>query len=110
MDTRRDVFQAMADPTRREIITLLARQSLTPNAVADSFDVSRQAISKHIKILTECGLILIQQQGRERYCFIQAEKLDEVSDWLNNFRKAWDHRFSKLDKVLDQLKTTKKQK
>jgi DNA-binding transcriptional ArsR family regulator len=108
MDTRRDVFQAMADPTRREIITLLAHQSLTPNAVADSFDVSRQAISKHIKILTECGLILIQQQGRERYCFIQAEKLDEVSDWLNNFRKAWDHRFSKLDKVLDQLKKNKK--
>lgn len=110
MDTRRDVFQAMADPTRREIITLLARQSLTPNAVADSFDVSRQAISKHIRILTECGLILIQQQGRERHCFIQPEKLDEVSDWLDNFKNAWDHRLSKLDKVLDQLKKNKKKK
>ncbi|RPD43306.1 ArsR/SmtB family transcription factor [Chitinophaga barathri] len=106
---RRDVFQAIADPTRREIINLIAQQSLTPNAVADSFDVSRQAISKHIKILTECGLIVINQQGRERYCYIQAEKLNEVSDWLENFRQLWQHRFEKLDKILiDMQKQNKK--
>ncbi len=97
---RRDVFQAIADPTRREIINLIARQSLTPNAVADNFDVSRQAISKHIRILTECGLIVINQQGRERYCYIQAEKLNEVGDWLESFRESWQHRFGKLDKIL----------
>lgn len=107
---RRDVFQAIADPTRREIINLIAKRSLTPNSVAESFDVSRQAISKHIKILTECGLIVINQQGRERYCYIQPEKLSEVSDWLDNFRKLWEHRFDKLDKVLAKMKQTKKNK
>lgn len=105
---RRDVFQAIADPTRREIINLIARQSLTPNSVADSFDVSRQAISKHIKILMECGLIVIHQQGRERYCYIQPEKLNEVGDWLDGFRKRWEHRFDKLDKVLATMKRAKK--
>jgi len=108
---RRDVFQALADPKRREIINLIAKKSLTPNGVADSFDVSRQAISKHIKILTECGLIVINQQGRERYCFIQGEKLKEVEDWLDNFRKIWENRFDKLDKILAKMKqTTKKNK
>lgn len=110
MNTRRDVFQAIADPIRREIINLIAKQSLTPNAVADSFDVSRQAISKHIKILTECGLIVIQQQGRERFCYIQPGKLEEVGDWLDNFRKLWGRRFDRLDKVLSNLKQTKKNK
>lgn len=105
---RRDVFQAIADPTRRQIINLIARQSLTPNAVADSFDVSRQAISKHIKILTECGLIVINQQGRERFCYIQAEKLNEVSDWLENFRQLWQHRFEKLDKILADMQKQQK--
>lgn len=108
MNTRRDVFQAIADPTRREIIKLIAKESLTPNGVAESFDVSRQAISKHIKILTECGLIVIQQQGRERYCYIQAEKLNEVADWLHNFKKLWDNRFGKLDKILINMKQSKK--
>lgn len=110
MIIRRDVFQAIADPTRRDIINLIAKQSLTPNAVAESFDVSRQAISKHIKILTECGLIVINQQGRERYCFIQAEKLNEVTDWLENFRKIWERRFDKLDKILVNMKQNKKHK
>ena len=107
---RRDVFQAIADPTRREIISLLAHRSLTPNSVADSFDVSRQAISKHIKILTECGLVVINQQGRERFCYIQPEKLIEVDDWLDTFRKLWEHRFGRLDTVLTKMKRTKKTK
>jgi DNA-binding transcriptional ArsR family regulator len=104
---RRDVFQAIADPTRREIINLLAHRSLTPNSIADSFDVSRQAISKHIKILTECGLVVINQQGRERYCYIQPEKLIEVDDWLDGFRQLWEQRFDKLDKVLAKMKRSK---
>ncbi|PSL43848.1 ArsR family transcriptional regulator [Chitinophaga niastensis] len=107
---RRDVFQAIADPTRREIINLIAHQSLTPNAVADSFDVSRQAISKHIKILTECGIIIINQQGRERYCSVQPQKLSEVTDWLDNFKKLWEHRFEKLDNILIGMQTKKNKK
>ena len=108
--TRRDVFQAIADPTRREIITLIAKQPLMLNDVADQFDVSRQAISKHIKILSECGLLMITQQGRERYCSVQAEKLDEVTDWIDNFKKQWEHRFGKLDKILLQMKAQSKTK
>lgn len=107
---RRDVFQAIADPTRREIIHLIAHQSLTPNGVADSFDISRQAISKHIKILTECGIVVIKQQGRERHCSIEAKKLDEVSDWVEEFRKIWDQRFDRLDLLLEQMKSHKKKK
>jgi DNA-binding transcriptional ArsR family regulator len=101
---RRDVFQAIADPTRRDIITLIARQPLTPNMVADQFDVSRQAISKHMKILTECGLLTYKVRGREYYYSIQAKKLSEVDDWLQPFRKLWDDKFSQLDKVLKQIK------
>lgn len=108
METRRDVFQAIADPTRREILNLIARQSLTPNGVADNFDMSRQAISKHIKILAECGMIVIQKQGSKRYCYIQAEKLTEVEDWLHNFRKHWEKRFNKLDNVLTNMKQSKR--
>lgn len=107
---RRDVFQAIADPTRRDIINLIALQSLTPNAVADSFDVSRQAISKHIKILTECGIIVINQKGRERYCYIQPEKLNEVADWVDSFRKLWEHRFDKLDTILINMQAKPKTK
>lgn len=107
---RRDVFQAIADPTRRDIINLVARQPLTANDVAEKFDVSRQAISKHIKILSECGLLMITQQGRERYCFVQAEKLDEVTDWIDNFRKQWEHRFDKLDRILIQMQSKSKTK
>jgi DNA-binding transcriptional ArsR family regulator len=104
---RRDVFQAIADPTRREIITLISKQSLNLNAVAENFDMSRQAISLHIKILQECGLILIQQEGRERYCSIQPKKLSEVSDWIEPFRKLWEDRFDKVDNILNKLKTKK---
>lgn len=101
---RRDVFQAIADPTRREIINLVAKETLTPNALADSFDVSRQAISKHIKILTECGLLMITQQGRERLCSVQPKKLDEISSWLESFRQIWEQRFDKLDTLLEKMK------
>lgn len=91
---RRDVFQAIADPTRREIIHMLSNQSLNLNAVAENFDISRPAISKHIKILTECGLILIRQQGRERFCEARLQKLNEVSQWVEQYRVFWN---SKLD-------------
>ena len=102
---RRDVFQAVADPTRRQIINLVAQQTLTPNGVADRFDVSRQAISKHIQILAECGIISMKQQGRERYCYVQPRKLEEVADWLADFRKLWENRFDKLDELLVKLQT-----
>ncbi len=105
---RRDVFQAIADPTRRAIIHLIAHQLLTLNAVAESFHTSRQAISKHIKILTECGIVEMQQQGRERYCVIQPDSLDEVHDWLEGFRHQWESRFNQLDTVLANMKAAKK--
>ncbi|MGZ5135038.1 MAG: ArsR/SmtB family transcription factor, partial [Flavitalea sp.] len=91
---RRDVFQAIADPTRRAIISMIARQPLNLNSVAENFDVSRPAISKHIKILTECGLVTIRQQGRERYCEAQLHKLNEVAEWIEQYRVFWT---SKLD-------------
>jgi DNA-binding transcriptional ArsR family regulator len=98
---RRDVFQAIADPTRREIIHLVARQSLTQNAVADHFDISRPAVSKHIKILTECGLIVIKQQGRERYCEAQLKQLNEVSAWIEQYREFWTGKLDALGKFLE---------
>jgi DNA-binding transcriptional ArsR family regulator len=110
---RRDVFQAIADPTRREIINLLAHKKLNLNAVADNFSVSRPAISKHIKILTECGLISIQQQGRERYCEAQLQKLTEVSAWVEQYRQFWTQKLDALgdylDKIQAQEKSTKRQ-
>lgn len=102
---RRDVFQAIADPTRRDIILLIGHNSLNLNAIAETFPVSRQAISNHIKILTECGIVVISQQGRERYCFIQPKKLEEVHDWLADFKKIWEDRFDRLDNLLEDLKT-----
>ncbi|MFZ6012706.1 MAG: ArsR/SmtB family transcription factor [Bacteroidota bacterium] len=107
---RRDVFQAIADPTRREILNLIAYQTLNLNAIAEKFDMSRPAISQHIKILTECGLIMIKDQGRERYCEVQAQKLMEVQDWLEPFRKLMEHRFEKLDNLLLKMQSTKKSK
>jgi len=104
---RRDVFQAIADPTRRDIISLMAKKSMTPNEVADSFKMSRQAISKHIHILAECGLLSLNIQGREYYYSMQPKKLAEVGEWLEPFRTMWDDRFTKLDKVLNQLKSKK---
>ncbi len=106
MEIRRDVFQAIADPTRREIIGLLANQSLNLNAVADNFDVSRQAISLHIKILTECGLLVIEKQGRERYCKAKFKKLQEVSAWVEQYRFFWEKRMDRMESLMDELKTT----
>jgi DNA-binding transcriptional ArsR family regulator len=97
---RRDVFQAIADPTRREIINMIAHKSLSLNSVAEHFDVSRPAISKHIKILTECGLIIIKQQGRERYCEANLKTLGEVSDWVNQFKIFWASKLDALELFL----------
>ena len=112
---RRDVFQAIADPTRREIISMIASQSLHLNLVAEKFHVSRPAISKHIKILTECGLITIKQDGRKRYCEANLGKLNEVSDWVEQYRKFWTERLDALETYLDELQSkqntqTKKRK
>ena len=106
---RRDVFQAIADPTRRTIIDMIAYQSLNLNAVAENFDISRPAISKHIKILTECGLIVIKQKGRERYCEAKLQKLNEVSQWVEQHRVFWTKKMDALDEFLKtQLSKTKK--
>ena len=99
--TRRDVFQAIADPTRREIIHLLSRQSLRLNAVAENFKISRPAISKQIKILQQCGLIVIKQQGRERYCVAKLDKLMEVTSWAEQYRAFWTAKLDALEEFLD---------
>ena len=97
---RRDVFQAIADPTRREIINMISLQSLNLNAVAEKFDVSRPAISKHIKILTECGLIVIKQKGRERFCEAKLQKLNEVSAWVEQYKQFWNAKLDALENYL----------
>ena len=101
---RRDVFQAIADPNRRAIIALLANQKLSIKAVAEHFPISRPAVSRHIKILMECGLVIVHQQGREKLCEARLDKLSEVSDWLEQQRKTWEDRLDRLDEYLDQLK------
>ncbi|MGF7041004.1 ArsR/SmtB family transcription factor [Mucilaginibacter lappiensis] len=106
--TRRDAFQAIADPTRRQIINLIAHQPLNLNAIAENFDVSRPAISQHIKILIECGLINIKKNGRERYCEAKLQPLNEVAQWLEQYRKGWEERFDKMDDLLEQLKNKNK--
>jgi DNA-binding transcriptional ArsR family regulator len=105
---RRDIYQAIADPTRRAILTLIALKAMTPNAIADNFDASRQAVSKHLQILTECELVEQQQQGREIYYSLKFEKMKEVDEWLDQFRKIWETRFSQLDNLLATLKKQKK--
>lgn len=107
---RRDVFQAIADPTRREIIQLLAHQSLNLNAVAENFDISRPAVSKHIRILTECGLVVIRQQGRERFCQANLEQLKEVADWTEQYRAFWTKKLDALEAFLmkDARKSSRK--
>ena len=105
---RRDVFQAIADPTRREIINLVAYQSLNLNAIAENFDVSRPAISQHIKILTECGLVIIKKQGRERYCEAKLQQLSVVSDWVEQYRKFWNAKLDSLENYLDELQSKSK--
>ena len=101
---RRDVFQAIADPTRRAIIGLIALQAMTPNALAEHFDTSRQAVSKHLKILSECQLIKQEVQGREIYYQLELNKMKEIDQWLEQFRQIWESRFNELDKVLLTLK------
>ncbi len=103
---RRDVFQAIADPTRRAIINMIAHQSLNLNAVAENFDVSRPAISKHIKILTECGLIEIKQRGRERYCEARLRQLNEVSQWVEQYRVFWTSKLDALELFLAKETTS----
>lgn len=110
METRRDVFQAIADPNRRAIIQLIANQKLTLNGVANHFDISRPAISKHIKILTQCGLITLNQQGRERYCEARLEKLSEVADWVSEYKKFWETKLDALEVYLHQLQSNKIEK
>ncbi|MDN5214516.1 metalloregulator ArsR/SmtB family transcription factor [Fulvivirgaceae bacterium BMA12] len=104
---RRDVFQAIADPTRRDILNMITHKSLNLNAIAENFDMSRPAISQHIKFLQECGLVVINQQGRERYCELQPKKLIEVQDWLEPFREMWEGRFNQLDSLLMKMKNKK---
>ncbi len=105
---RRDVFQAIADPTRRAIISLIALQAMTPNAIAMHFDTSRQAISKHLKILSECELIQAKQEGREIYYELEIKRMKEIDQWLQQFRKIWETKFNQLDDVLTHLKKHKK--
>jgi DNA-binding transcriptional ArsR family regulator len=100
---RRDVFQAIADPTRRTIITLLALQAMTPHALAAHFDSTRQAISKHIKVLTECEVVTQKQTGRENYYQLNLQKMKEIDIWLERFRKMWEDRFYQLDNLLNDL-------
>ena len=102
---RRDAFQAIADPTRRAILTLIALQAMTPNALAVHFDSSRQAVSKHIRILTECQLVKQEYTGREIYYHINVKKMKEVDKWLEPFRQLWEERFNELDKVLKTIKS-----
>jgi DNA-binding transcriptional ArsR family regulator len=104
---RRDVFQAIADPNRRAILSLLAYQRMTLNGVAENFQISRPAVSKHIKILKECGLVVVIPQGRERYVEARFDKLDEVTDWIEKYRQIWEARFNRLDDLLEQMKKEK---
>lgn len=110
MEIRRDVFQAIADPTRRQIIELLAKRSLNLNEIAENFEVSRQAVSVHVRILTECGLILIKKQGRERYCEAKLDTLNEVATWVDHCKQFWTVQFNSLDKYLEKVQTHKKPK
>jgi DNA-binding transcriptional ArsR family regulator len=105
---RRDVFQAIADPTRRAIIALIALQAMTPNAIADNFNSTRQAVSKHLHILIECELVKQENQGREIYYSLKIEKMKEIDKWLEKYRKIWENRFNQLDNVLSTIKGQKK--
>ena len=103
---RRDVFQAIADPNRRAIIGLLANQKLTLNGVAEHFQISRPAVSKHIKILADCGLVVVHRQGRERYCEARLEKLNEVSSWVDQYRQTWEGRLDRLNEYLNEIQAS----
>jgi DNA-binding transcriptional ArsR family regulator len=105
---RRDIFQAIADPTRRAIITLIALQAMTPNTIAENFNTTRQAISKHLRILTECQLVKQEQKGREIYYTLQIDKMKEIDKWLEQFKKIWENKFNQLDNLLETIKNQKK--
>ena len=105
---RRDIFQAIADPTRRAIIALIALQAMTPNALAEHFDTTRQAVSKHLRILTECELITQEQKGREIYYQLEIDKMKEIDKWIEQFRKIWETRFNQLDDLLATIQKQKK--
>ena len=105
---RRDIFQAIADPTRRAIIGLIALQAMTPNTIAENFNTTRQAVSKHLRILTECELVKQEYTGREIYYTLEIEKMKEIDEWLAQYRKIWETRFNQLDKVLSTLKKQRK--
>ena len=100
---RRDVFQAIADPTRRAIITMLALQAMTPQALAGHFESTRQAISKHIKILTECEVVTQKQHGRENYYYLNPDRIKDIDIWLERLRQIWETRFHQLDNLLNDL-------
>jgi DNA-binding transcriptional ArsR family regulator len=104
---RRDIFQAVADPTRRAIIALIALQAMTPNAIADNFNTTRQSVSKHLRILAECELVKQEQKGREIYYSLKIEKMKEIDRWIDQFRKIWETRFHQLDNVLSTIKKQK---
>lgn len=104
---KRDVFQAIADPTRRGIIALVALQAMTPNAIAEHFDTTRQAVSKHLRILTECELVVQEHRGREIYYSLEIEKMKEIDEWLEQYRKIWETRFEQLGEVLEVMKKKK---
>jgi DNA-binding transcriptional ArsR family regulator len=108
MEARRDVFWAIADPTRRAILLLIAAQAMTPNALAEEFHTSRQAVSKHIQILTECELVKQEQKGREIYYHVNIDQMKEIDKWIEQFKKIWGDRFNQLDNVLLTLKKKKK--
>ena len=108
VDMKRDVFQAIADPTRRAIIALVAIQAMTPNAIAEHFETSRQAVSKHLRILTECELVTQEQKGREIYYRLEIEKMKEIDKWLEQYRKIWETRFEQLETLLTELKQQEK--
>ncbi|MBS0030387.1 ArsR/SmtB family transcription factor [Chitinophaga sp. 22321] len=105
---RRDAFQAIADPTRRAIILLIAVQAMTPNAIAEHFDITRQAVSKHLRILTECQLVKQEQSGREIYYELDGTKMQEIDKWIAQLKNIWEHRFNELDKVLLTIQNQKK--
>lgn len=105
---RRDVFQAIADPTRRAIIALIALQAMTPSAIAENFNTTRQAVSKHLRILSECELVKQEQQGREIYYSLEIEKMKEIDKWLSQYRKIWETRFNQLDNILSTIKKQKR--
>ena len=105
---RRDIFQAIADPTRRSILTLIALQAMTPNAIAENFNTTRQSVSKHLRILTECDLVKQEQRGREIYYSLEIEKMKEIDKWIKQFREIWKTKFNQLDELLVTLKNQKK--